>query len=65
MKRIEVVHIETRARDVHYDGPFGMDYTLCGDTLDECAEPQSETSKRVTCMRCKQIVQHVRGRHGR
>lgn len=63
MKRIGVVHIETREREVHYDSPFGVDYTLCGDALDECAEPPTDTGKRVTCARCMLIVQHVRGRH--
>lgn len=62
MKRIEVVHIETLVRDVHYDGANGNDYTLCGDTLDECAEPPAETNRRVTCERCRAIVSHVRGK---
>ena len=62
MRKIEVVHIETRARDVHYDSPIGLDYTLCGDTLDECAEDPKETKKRVTCETCKAIVRHVRGK---
>lgn len=62
MKKIEVVNLETREHDVHYEGAGGNDYTLCGDTLDECAEPPTETTKRVTCEQCKLIVRHVRGR---
>ena len=61
MKHIEVVNIETLEREVHYDSGSGADYTLCGDTLDECAEEPTETKKRVTCERCKAIVRHVRG----
>lgn len=61
MKRLEVVNIETKERQVHYDAPGGLDYTLCGDTLDECAEEPIETKKRVNCERCKAIVNHVRG----
>lgn len=61
MKRIELVHYETHELEVHYEGPNGNDYTLCGDTLDECVGEPTETKKRVTCERCKAIVRHVRG----
>lgn len=61
MRRIEVVNIETGERQVHYDAADGIDYTLCGDTLDECAEEPKETTKRVNCERCRAIVAHVRG----
>lgn len=61
MKKLEVVHIETGEREVHYDGPGANDYTLCGDTLDECGEPPQETTRRVNCERCLAVVRHVRG----
>lgn len=62
MKKISVKHYETNETEVHYDAPGGMDYTLCGDTLDECAEEPAYTNKRVNCERCIDFVQHVRGR---
>jgi hypothetical protein len=61
MKRVEVVNIETLERDVHYEGHNGNDFTLCGDTLDECAEDPVITTKRVSCETCKAIVAYVRG----
>jgi hypothetical protein len=61
MIKLEVVHIETGEREVHYDAAEGIDYTLCGDTLDECAEEPKLTNRRVTCQRCIAIVRHVRG----
>lgn len=60
MKKIEVVNLETLEREIHYDAASGVDYTLCGDTLDECAEEPQYTKKRVTCQRCLDIVRHVR-----
>jgi hypothetical protein len=62
MLKLEVVNIETLEALVHYNVAGGLDFTLCGDTLDECAEEPVETNKRVTCERCKEIVKHVRGK---
>lgn len=61
MQHVEVVNIETGEREVHYDSALGIDFTLCGDTLDECPEEPTITNRRVTCVRCRQIVRHVRG----
>lgn len=52
---------------VHLCSPFGIDFSLCGDSLDigsadaeDCGDLLPTKKKVVTCEKCKSIIEHCR-----
>jgi len=50
---------------LHLDSPLGIDYTLCGLSLDDDPKTTGShevvTASAVTCPYCNAIIKHCRG----